>query len=202
MYLISPRVSAMSRSSLVAVATLSMVWLVCMWLVYRVRGQASSTSVKHVAVRPLTIRQAAIKQAEHVTTADAGMGAVAATPPSDGDCTGQRVERDLTGGVTDGSGVDREHGSVRLTVEFYHGKGSDPVDQISDGIGDLCSTAPLDGVASGGHHPHHTGFAPDLSESVSVADVSCPLTAVLVKDAPGSGLDSETVGHEVRSFDL
>ena len=89
-----------------------------------VQGQRSG--VKHVAVRPLPIRQARVKQAEHVTAADAGVGTVAATPPSNGNRAGQWVERDLPGGVTDSGGVDREHGSVRLYVAIVPWEGVRP----------------------------------------------------------------------------
>lgn len=91
---------------------------------------------------------------------------------------------------------------VWLTGLLYHGKGSDPEHQISNGIGDLCSTTPADGVASGGNVPDHAGFAPDLGDLVSVLHVLCPHAAPLIEGAPGGGLDSDAEGHEVRSFEL
>ena len=75
---------------------------------------------------------------------------------------------------------------------------SDAEHQISDGIGDLSSAAPADGVAAGGHHPDHALLTPDLGDGVGVVHIGCPLATVRIEGSPGGGLNCETVGHRGR----
>ena len=74
--------------------------------------------------------------------------------------------------------------------------------QISDGVGDLGGTAPLHRGTVYGAHPHHTGLAPLLSDTVGVAHVGCPHATMLIEGLPGGGLNSDGVGHWSVSFEL
>ena len=75
------------------------------------------------------------------------------------------------------------------------GGGSDPVDQIGDGVGDGSGTAPLHGGTMHGAHPDHALLSPLLSDAVGVTHVGCPHATVLIKLAPCGGLDCDGVGH-------
>ena len=129
-----------------------------------------------------------------------------------------RQDRPLIGG-TEGSGVGEsggEHGSSGLVVGVgfpspvdriveHQGEdatppmvGSATEHQISDGVGDLSSTAPANSIAAGRHHPYHALFTPDLSDRVGVVHIGCPLATVRIEGSPGGGLNCETVGHLFR----
>ena len=73
--------------------------------------------------------------------------------------------------------------------------GSDPKDQISDGVGVGIGATPADGVTVRGAHPDHAFLAPCLAQAVGVVDIGCPIAAPLIDGLPGGGLNGE--GHQV-----
>jgi len=102
--------------------------------------------------------------------------------------------------------ASHEVGSFELKLSYrVRGQASSAQRQVGDLINPIHSAAgthPAVSRTAEGHSPDHALLAPDLSESVGVDRISCPLATVRIKGSPGGGLDSETVGHEVRSFEL
>ena len=102
----------------------------------------------------------------------------------------------------DGAGivaVDRvAHRSVAVE-SIVADRGSDPKDQISNGVGVSIGTTPADRCALSGDHPDHALLSPLLSDAVGVVNVGRPIATVGIEGSPGDRLNGE--GH-CGSFEL
>ena len=91
------------------------------------------------------------------------------------------------------------HWSFVVDVCIVADRGSDPKDQISNGVGVSIGTTPADRFALSGDHPDHALLSPLLSDAVGMVNVGRPIATVGIEGSPGDRLNGE--GH-CGSFEL